>query len=196
MRYILNDTGYIEAVSFGCSIECKDKTCTEYTGTIPEGYETLAIWSETANINAYKIVDGNLTYDSEEDARLQAIWESQLSVSGETNTNIYSTEEQMIGTWVNGKPLYRKTIVLENGTGTTNMTDYMLINYDIQNVEEIFIVSPSYYSLREFTYPFNFYDGNQYTVQVCPTYLRITTQYEAIAKSKMVITIEYTKTTD
>ena len=86
MRYILNDTSYIETVSFGCSIECKDKTCTEYTGTIPEGYETLAIWSETANINAYKIVDGNLTYDNEEDARLQALWESQLSNSGTNAT--------------------------------------------------------------------------------------------------------------
>lgn len=86
MRYILNDSGYIEAVSYGCTIECEDKTCTEYTGTIPEGYETLAIWSETANINAYKIVDGNLTYDSEEDVRLQAIWESQLSNSGTNAT--------------------------------------------------------------------------------------------------------------
>lgn len=77
MRYILNDEGFIEAVSFGCTIECKDKTCTEYTGIVPEGYETLAIWNENANINAYKIVEGNLVYDSEEDARLQSLWASQ-----------------------------------------------------------------------------------------------------------------------
>lgn len=77
MRYILNDLGYIETISFSCEIECNGKTCTEYTGAIPTGYETLAEWSENANINAYKIVDGNLTYDSNEDTRLQNLWANQ-----------------------------------------------------------------------------------------------------------------------
>ena len=117
MRYILNDSGYIEAVSFNNLLECQNKTCTEYTGTIPTGYESLAEWSENANINAYKIVDGNLIYDSNEDTRLQALWESQKasSTSGETNTNNYSTEEQVVGTWEDGKPIYRKAVI-----GTTS----------------------------------------------------------------------------
>ena len=89
MRYILNDSGYIQAVSFNNLLECQNKTCTEYTGTIPTGYENLAIWSETANINAYKIVNGNLTYDSEEDARLQSLWASQeASSSGSSEMTI------------------------------------------------------------------------------------------------------------
>jgi hypothetical protein len=77
MRYILNDEGYIETVSFNYQVECNNKSCTDYTGSVPTGYETLAEWSENANINAYKIVDGNLTYDSNKDAELQALWESQ-----------------------------------------------------------------------------------------------------------------------
>lgn len=102
MRYILNDSGFIQAVSFNNLLECQNKSCTEYTGTIPTGYETLAIWSETANINAYKIVDGNLTYDSEEDARLQSLWaiqenENNISIevgtttTGEAGTNAIVT---------------------------------------------------------------------------------------------------------
>ena len=113
MRYILNDSGYIQAVSFNNLLECQNKTCTEYTGTIPTGYENLAEWSENANINAYKIVEGNLVFDSDEDTRLQNLWTSQKAngTGGATNTNNYSTEEQVIGTWIDGKPLYRKTFI-------------------------------------------------------------------------------------
>lgn len=74
MRYILDDLGYIEAVS--CTfIECNNKGCTEYTGAIPEGYESYAQWAEEANIRAYKIVDGNLTLDTARAAELEAEWQ-------------------------------------------------------------------------------------------------------------------------
>lgn len=33
---------------------------------------------------------------------------------GGNPANNYSTEEQVIGTWIDGKPLYQKTIVLKN----------------------------------------------------------------------------------
>lgn len=83
MRYILKDTGYIEEISFTHEIECNNKTCIEYTGSVPSGYESLAEWCDNANINAYKIVDGNLTYDSEEDNRLQSLWASQQMQSSD-----------------------------------------------------------------------------------------------------------------
>ena len=82
MRYILNDSGYIQAVSFNNLLQCQNKTCTEYTGEIPIGYENLAIWSETANINAYKIENGNLAFDSEENERLQSLWATQQASGG------------------------------------------------------------------------------------------------------------------
>lgn len=76
MRYILNDEGYIEEISFLHEIECNNKTCTEYTGTIPEGYSSLAEWSEIAVIQAYKIVDGNLTYDPDKETALETDWKT------------------------------------------------------------------------------------------------------------------------
>lgn len=73
MRYILDDLGYIEAVS--CTyIECSNKSCTEYIGAIPEGYETLDDWVLNANIRAYKIVDNNLVYDANRAAALEEEW--------------------------------------------------------------------------------------------------------------------------
>ena len=81
MRYILDDNGYIDSIS--CTpFECKDKGCTEYTGTIPEGYSSLEEWATTANIRAYKIVNGNLTFDGARDTALQAEWDLQRANKG------------------------------------------------------------------------------------------------------------------
>ena len=46
----------------------------------------------------------------------------------------YSTSEQVIGTWINGKPLYRKTITF---TTTTPDNKALEINHGINNVEMI-----------------------------------------------------------
>lgn len=70
MRYELNTNGYINKVFFGCY----SGTCTLYKGTIPEGYSSLMNWADNANIMAYKIVNGNLTYDANKDAELQKEW--------------------------------------------------------------------------------------------------------------------------
>ena len=70
MRYILDTNGYIDSIS--CTpFNCKDKGCQEYTGAIPEGYSSLEEWAKTANIRAYKIASGNLTYDADRNAALE-----------------------------------------------------------------------------------------------------------------------------
>ncbi len=102
MRYELDGNGYVNKVFFGCH----SGTCTEYTGDVPTGYESLEKWSEEANIRAYKIVDGQLVYDSAKDTELQNLYKNQ--------SYTYSTIEQKIGTWVDGKPIYRKYV-----SGTT-----------------------------------------------------------------------------
>jgi hypothetical protein len=116
MRYILNDNGFIETISFNYMVECNNKLCTEYTGTTPSGYETLAEWSENANINAYKIVNGNLTYDSEEDARLKSLWASQ------ENENDISIE---VGTTTTGEA-GTNAIVTNSGTSKKAIFDFVI----------------------------------------------------------------------
>lgn len=86
MRYILDNEGYIESIAFGSYIECNNKSCIEYTGSIPTGYESLCEWADNANIQAYYLVDDNLTYDNVKDEELQAKWqqESQNNQQGGT----------------------------------------------------------------------------------------------------------------
>ena len=60
MRYKLNGEGYVESVAFGCYLN----NCTEYTGKIPSGYNSLEEWASYARINAYLInSDGDLVLD-------------------------------------------------------------------------------------------------------------------------------------
>lgn len=83
MKYILKD-GYIDEITFGATIECKNQTCTEYTGAIPTGYTSLEEWviEEEGKLNAWKIQNGDLVFDSNKYDELQALWE----VEEEENT--------------------------------------------------------------------------------------------------------------
>lgn len=93
MKYILKD-GYIDEITFGATIECKNQTCTEYTGTIPNNYSSLEEWviGEEGKLNAWKVVEGNLVFDNVKYNELQAQWE----VDAEENEN--ATHK-----WVNDK---------------------------------------------------------------------------------------------
>jgi hypothetical protein len=138
MRYVLDDLGYIEA--FSCNpIICDNKTCSAYSGTTPEGYSSLQEWAQTANIRAYKIVDGNLTYDEARATALEEEWEC----SSVAHLDIYSTEEVKTNkVFVDGKPIYR-TVVQYNKTATGE-TNLNLSDYGINNVENIWLNHDSF----------------------------------------------------
>jgi hypothetical protein len=107
MRYVLDNNGYVELCS-KTHIECNDRGCTEYKGTIPAGYSSLEDWAINANIRAYKVVDGNLVYDPDRDSDLQKRYEREaedntlathrwvkdkLSVSNSVVTDEFSSEK-------------------------------------------------------------------------------------------------------
>lgn len=66
MRYIVDSDGYLLSVSFGAQIECGGVNCTEYTGAVPDGYDSLEDWytQECEKLYRWMIVSGNLTLDS------------------------------------------------------------------------------------------------------------------------------------
>ena len=77
MKYILDSEGYVYHIALGCRISCEEYgDCTEYTGEVPSGYESIEEWMTDACIEAYKIVDGNLILDS---ARLEQIQAKHLA---------------------------------------------------------------------------------------------------------------------
>ncbi len=63
MRYIADSNGYVKEVSFGATIVCEGRGCTEYTGLVPSGYSSLMDWftRECETLYRWQIVGGNLT---------------------------------------------------------------------------------------------------------------------------------------
>ena len=111
----------------------------------------------------------------------------------------YSTDEVRIGIWIDGKPLYRKTIIIEDvvkGEATT-------YNHNIQNVDTIFIDANSFYKYNGGT-PLanmlnNYQDLDKQLVKtvVYPTYIEYYVgAYVVSGTTDGYITVYYTKTTD
>lgn len=92
MRYELDENSYIVNVYFNCH----SGTCTEYSGTIPDGYETLEEWAKNANIRAYKIVDGNLVFDESRNAELLDIFkQEEIDNSFVCHKELYGLQQQI-----------------------------------------------------------------------------------------------------
>ena len=117
LRYILDKDGYISHASLGGLIICDLGECTEYTGEVPTGYETIEEWydGELEKLNAWKIVDGNLAFDNARYSELLNMWNKQAEdnkilhkndiyeISEKINQNDTSLKEQYITSIANGK---------------------------------------------------------------------------------------------
>ena len=111
----------------------------------------------------------------------------------------YSTEEQVIGTWIDGKPLYRRVINsttpnVETDTALTGKSIYitecnvetMVTLRGIVNTSGVFAYSGQ--SWNDYTFHLN-YNSNEKCISV--TLNRITW-----ANQPLIVILEYTKTTD
>lgn len=116
----------------------------------------------------------------------------------------YSAEEQVIGTFM-GKPLYRKTIFLENITLPANSdgTMYEKTIHDISNVEVVFAkkIYVEMASSSTATNIFKFVDSNTDNNGNYIKFLGFNNNFLIQANyvpyiKKAYIVIEYTKTTD
>ena len=186
MRYILDSDGYIDSVS--CTpFNCKDKSCQEYTGTIPSGYDTLEEWALNANIRAYKITKGNLEFDGIKDAALINEW----SKSGHINT--YSTNETMIGMWFN-KPIYRKCYKVNSFPNDGKS----YLDAGVDNIKEVIHAGGYAKTSNETIFLQSAYDGTHHDAIVYEpnsNQIRLRASSDRTGYSGYVW-IEYTKTTD
>lgn len=104
---------------------------------------------------------------------------------GGNPANNYSTEEQVIGTWIDGKPLYQKTVVFDNEFDvknnewkTLNIGNYYkaIINASVLNADNsYFPVMGGVTSNNGFSLSAPRHDGSIYV---------------------KILNIQYTKTTD
>lgn len=122
------------------------------------------------------------------------------------NYEVYSTEEQIIGVWIDGKPLYRKVIDL----GTLPNTDTVMIPHNIDNLDRIISMSGMAKSERQnllLPFPYSLgKDGfnSDGTVKINAVPINIYEQqgnivvYTLSDRSDMTgyVILEYIKTTD
>ena len=126
MRYILDNEGYVELCS-QTYITCNNKGCTEYTGEIPDGYNSLEEWVTNANIRAYKIINNNLVYDENRDNELKALYEE------EAEANCPATHE-----WVEKQLGKESQIVIDELSSNANGSSLLVLensgDYEIPNI--------------------------------------------------------------
>ena len=132
-----------------------------------------------------------------------------VNAINEVNTNdirrsTYTTSEQVIGKWIDGKPLYRKTITF---TTTIKMNETTSIAHNITNAKNIFIdfgasfmeanIGSSDY--LSYNFPLIGYTGNITDKMYCyvtPTNINFYSNGAWGNNWTKHITLKYTKTTD
>ena len=107
----------------------------------------------------------------------------------------YSTAEQVIGSWIDGKPLYQKTfkIPLDGVTLNTNI-DY---NHNISNVENVVDIIGTSVDVNNESRPLTATSDTYYCYvrRANRTRIRYYTTFNA-SGSYLYVTLQYTKTTD
>lgn len=120
------------------------------------------------------------------------------NISLASNANEYSTTETVIGTWINGKPLYRKVLTANRLANNGVLT----INHNIQNLEKVTKMSYSWYDTQDNKW----YEGMRWdsaTVYIKPDGIRTTGVFISCIGTNwgnrtrdVTVVLEYTKTTD
>lgn len=107
--------------------------------------------------------------------------------------DMYSTDEKMIGQWVDGKPLYAKTI---SCGALPNISTVVRQNTGVSNIEMCVVmdgvaISPTLHRIK--TFPL---DGMDYGYDSQNNQIIISSEADYTAYTESYVTINYTKTTD
>ena len=114
------------------------------------------------------------------------------------DNNVYSEEEQIIGKWIDGKPIYRKVIIT---TSPTSINDFQCIALLPENEKtlvnlraQIFVPNASIIT----QVPFSFATESLGSIYFAPTTKNIimSMNNSTYINSEVIIIAEYTKTTD
>ena len=118
----------------------------------------------------------------------------------------YSTEEKKIGTWIDGKPIYEKTLIFENLNDWTYVSADKVFEYALSNVvndidKTLFAhchedTNNSIYPIMFFvnSTPYNkafFVEGGKLSITI-----NSGVSYDTFVTRSFSIVVQYTKTTD
>lgn len=120
--------------------------------------------------------------------------------TGEDSGEVYSTEEVRIGTWIDGKPLYRRVLSI---TSPVSAERTMVIgSISSMNIETIGKMSCLQYNTHGFVQPVPFYsksDDQKYygvTIWIDGSDIKSFSENSYHTAMPMLLILEYTKTTD
>lgn len=150
-----------------------------------------------AENDMYIITESNRSTDSD-----QAIDNVTIQYTKTTDTTVnigtgndYSTDEQIIGTWIDGKPLYQKTI--DFGALPNNTTKN--IAHGITNLGKVVLISGYSYDGTNFSCLPQVNDSqinSQMLLLANSTNVSIRTTSNRSSWTETYVTLQYTKTTD
>ena len=151
------------------------------------------VYDENHEIQSIKNTIGTGTLDTDEKTIIPAINELKSNL---TDLQVYSTTEKVIGTWIDGKPIYRKSY---SGACVKSNTVVLEYTSNIDKIISAYGSATSDYN-RRWNIP-NTVSGdggydNRYalTTTTSQLYLQFLANYRT--SDNFVFTIEYTKTTD
>ena len=201
----------IEFISFDGKKNNKGSISTTITFSvnyIKNNYTFSCIKAFSGDGSNYYSTQGYGFYD---DTHLTLCWEtyagwehniSHITVTGirdkvsdaEKNFNKYSTTEEVIGTWIDGKPIYRKCF---NYTATTG--EVIVADLSSLNIDTVCHMYGNFKDGNALIESIPFYLHSAYTVtpfyKLADKSLRLTANIANLTGTGVVI-IEYTKTTD
>lgn len=167
---------------------------THIVDTLPtEGIETNSIYFLESNLNSDRDKYEEYVYINSDWERIGG------SAYLDTNINSYSTEERVVGSWLDGKPLYQKTII-DNSTHNLEFE----MNTGLTNIDTIYIMQPSYtLCSNNVIYPISYaMNTNAYAIGAFVRSsgeiigIRMGRGFDNLPLTKIVITLQYTKTSD
>lgn len=114
---------------------------------------------------------------------------------------VYSTEEIRIGTWIDGKPLYRKVIAAETGDKISANTNDKNSLYDVSalNIDTLCSMNATSFAWETWINPpitVNFFGGYSMTVYIDNNFICERHTVPEYSNCPLYVTITYTKTTD
>ena len=122
-------------------------------------------------------------------------WENKTLSSSEHN---YSTTEQVVGTWIDGKPLYERVIAIPNTTAINNSFTYNhgIANYKMGKISEAFLYNTSDKSTMLLPLASN--DNSVLTIRINASQITFygTNSFSAANIRTLFVIVQYTKTTD
>lgn len=122
-----------------------------------------------------------------------------VEIPGGLAEEVYSTEEQRIGTWIDGKPLYRRVVNITSPEATTINKTYPL-EIAVDRMVRLQAVLQSQVSVSTSKYPLPFFYENNVYLSVWYSggslYAKAGSGAVEYLNQPVTVLMEYTKTTD